>query len=103
MQTLQEFHLATADLATRGPQLLVSPDFSLIAVRGRTGVELCCNECRSASEGVLCLLAVYFLLDFNYPCAYGQFLGLFEELVFERTFASKSKKLTASTAAFNNV
>jgi hypothetical protein len=57
-------------------------------------MEFCSAVGDSLGEQVGGLMAIYYLLNRNYPAAYGQMLGLIQEKILLVPFAHKNKKLS---------
>jgi hypothetical protein len=93
MKTSSDFLSVVNQQSAVGPQLVTFQENFAVATQTCPALLPQLSMC-SQSEGVLCLLAAYYLMDLTYPSSFGQFLGLLQEIVLGHPFVQKTKKLT---------
>jgi len=72
-----------------GPQIVT--DMTHFGIRSRKGLEVSSSRIKTAGQAIATLLGVYYLMDLSYPAAYGQALGVFQEILLKTKFEEKSK------------
>ena len=83
-----------------GPQVIFN--HKEYGIRSRQGLEMDIQPLVSASEMVVTLVIVYYLLDLPYPSCFGQLLGFFQEICGFEQFIFISKKCNALLNSFRS-